>query len=96
MRVSNICLSDIPKEKIYTSPKTGKKYITLVEWDNDEPDRFGNDYSIQVSQTKDERQMKVKAVYVGNGKDYSKPKSEQSDRGSDVIFDSSKDTGLPF
>lgn len=96
MRVSNICLSDIPKEKIYTSPKTGKKYITLVEWDNDEPDRFGNHYSIQVSQTKEERASKVKAVYVGNGKDYSRPKPEQEPE-SDVLFDSSTDPGgLPF
>ena len=65
----SICLTDIPKEKITTSEKNGKKYLNINIWVNDEVDNYGNLGSIQVSQTKDEREAKVKKVYIGNFKE---------------------------
>lgn len=63
----SICLSDIPKDKITESTKNGKKYLNVVIWLNDE-EKFGNIGSIQVSQTKDEREAKTPKQYIGNFK----------------------------
>jgi hypothetical protein len=62
----SICLSDIPKEKITTSEKNGKKYLNFNLWVNDEKDQYGNIGSINVSQTKEERESGGKKVYFGN------------------------------
>jgi hypothetical protein len=62
----SICLSDIPKEKITTSEKNGKKYLNFNLWVNDEKDQYGNIGSINVSQSKEERESGAKKVYFGN------------------------------
>jgi hypothetical protein len=64
----SICLSDLPKEKITTSERNGKKYLNVVIWINDVEDKFGNIASLQVSQTKEERESKAAKVYIGNFK----------------------------
>lgn len=63
----SICLSDIPKDKI-TEGKNGKKYLNVALWVNDNPDQYGNIGSIQVSQTKEQREAQEKKVYIGNFK----------------------------
>ena len=60
----SICLSDIPKEKITTSEKNGKKHLNFNLWVNDEKDQYGNIGSINVSQTKEERANLVYAVKI--------------------------------
>jgi hypothetical protein len=62
----SICLTDIPKDKIWKSEKTGKQYLNINVWINDDADKFGNNGSIQVNQTKEEREAKDTKVYVGN------------------------------
>jgi hypothetical protein len=62
----SICLSDIPKEKVTTSEKNGKKYLNINVWVNDELDQYGNIGSIQLSQSKAEREAGEKKVYIGN------------------------------
>ena len=62
----SICLSDIPKDKITTSEKNGKKYLNFNLWVNDEKDQYGNIGSINVSQSKEEREIAQKKVYFGN------------------------------
>jgi hypothetical protein len=53
---ANICVSDIEKDKIYTSPKTGKKYLRLELKDyRNGPDNFENDGSVAHSTTQEER-----------------------------------------
>lgn len=101
-RTVNVCLSDIPKEKIYKSEKTGKAYITLVIGDKDQVDQFGHDVSVSISQTKEERASKAKKTYVGNGKMYNtekKPDNSGSDKGEyDPFHPDSQDglSDLPF
>ena len=62
----SICLSDIPKDKVTTSEKNGKKYLNINVWVNDELDQYGNIGSIQLSQSKAEREAGEKKVYIGN------------------------------
>jgi len=64
----SICLSDIPKDKMTKSEKNGKVYVNVNIYVNDEADQFGNDGSISVTQSKQEREQKVKRVYIGNVK----------------------------
>ncbi len=67
----SVCLSDIPKEKMTKSEKNGKMYVNLTARPNKNgADKFGNDFSISVMQTKDERDSKAQIVYVGNGKSF--------------------------
>jgi hypothetical protein len=68
MMTGYICLSDIPKDKVSVSEKNGKKYLNVVLWINDAPDKYGNSAAIQVGLTKEERAAKVKPTYIGNMK----------------------------
>jgi len=63
----SICLTDIPKDKI-TEGKNGKKYLNITLWVNDSPDQYGNIGSVQVSQTKEQREAGEKKQYIGNFK----------------------------
>lgn len=92
MEILKICLSDIPKEKIYTSEKTQKKYVDIVVETRKEKDVYGNDLGVTVGQTKEERENKASKVYVGSGKTFNFTKGESV--GSDNKKDESQD--LPF
>ena len=71
----SIDLNKIDKTKIVSVDKNGNpfknnaKFLNIVVWVNDEPDQFGNNASIQISQSKEERDAGVKATYIGNLKE---------------------------
>ena len=101
MYTGSIDLNKIDKSKVVTTDKNGKpfengaKYLNVVVWINDEADQYGNNVSIQVSQSKEEREQGVKAIYIGNAKEYKKestPSSEQVDNSRTQ----NDDMGLPF
>jgi hypothetical protein len=68
-RVS-ICLSDIPREKLKKATN-GKIYVNLIVAERREPDQFGNDLTVYVDQTKEEREVKAEKTYIGAGRNYS-------------------------
>ena len=88
----SICLSDIPKEKITTSEKNGKKYLNFNLWVNDAEDQYGNIGSLNVSQSKEEREAGQKKVYFGNIKEVkqSEPTAQPGSAAVDELND------LPF
>lgn len=55
----------LPKEK-FIAGKDGAVYVNLTMSVNDET-RFGNNVSIMVSQTQEEREAKKPRNYIGNG-----------------------------
>lgn len=67
--LGSICLTDVPTEKVTTSEKNGKEYLSVVIFVNDEVDKYNNIASMAVSQSKEEREAKTKAKYIGNFKD---------------------------
>lgn len=75
MLTGSIDLNKIDKTKIVTTDKNGNpfengaKYLNVVVWLNDEADKYGNSASIQISQSKEERDAGVKATYIGNLKE---------------------------
>lgn len=62
-----VCISDIPEERIWTSAKTGKKYLRFTIADRRTPDQYGNDMSVYMSQYKHEIENKSDKIYVGCG-----------------------------
>jgi hypothetical protein len=75
MRVLDICLSDIPKDRIKEG-RNGKKYLDIVVTEMRQPDNYGNDLTVYVQQTKEERQDKAPKIYIGKGKTYSFDKEQ--------------------
>lgn len=75
MLTGSIDLNKIDKTKIVSTDKNGNpfengaKYLNVVVWINDELDNYGNKASIQISQSKEEREAGVKATYIGNLKE---------------------------
>ena len=71
----SIDLNKIDKTKIISTDKNGNpfengaKYLNVVVWLNDEADKYGNNASIQISQSKEERESGAKAIYIGNLKE---------------------------
>lgn len=62
----SINLSKIQKDKLVDG-KTGK-WLPLNFSINDEVDQYGNNVSISIAQSKEEREAKTPKVYLGNGK----------------------------
>lgn len=62
----SIDLTKIDKTKIFE--KDGKKWLSLSVSINNECDQYGNNASITVGQSKEERERKDKRCYLGNGK----------------------------
>ena len=74
---ASLDLTKIEKSKIIKGKKGS--YINVTVFINDEPDQFGNNASIIMSQTKEERYSKATRVYLWNGKTVgSQPKEEES------------------
>jgi hypothetical protein len=74
----SINLSKVEKSKLIDGKKG--KYLPLTIFINDQVDQYGNNVSVIVSQTKEERDANVDRVYLGNGKTAgnTQPKAEES------------------
>ena len=51
-----------------TKGKNGKRYLAITVTVNNEPNEWGSDASISISQTQEERQSRAKKDFIGNGK----------------------------
>jgi hypothetical protein len=101
-RTFSICLTDIPKERILIH-ENGKKYLNLETWDNDEPDKYDNDFSVRVCLSKSQIEAKkagetVLSTYLGNGRIW-EPVNKMSEPNAEQIAEMEKqeeEDGLPF
>lgn len=98
-RTMSICLTDIPKEKILIH-ENGKKYLMLETWDNDEPDKYDNDFSVSVALSKDEVERskggeKIMRTYLGNGRIW-EPVSKMREATPEDVAKMEEDDDLPF
>ena len=75
---ASLDLSKIEKSKIIKGKKGS--YINVTMFINDEVDQYGNNASVIMSQTKEEREAKTPRVYLGNGRTVgnNQPKQEES------------------
>ena len=65
MIMAKIDLNKIDRTKIFKGEKGN--YLDLTIWQNDTPDKYGNDFSIEQRTAKGENK-----IYLGNGKTYVK------------------------
>lgn len=75
---ASLDLTKIEKSKIIKGKKGS--YINITMFINDENDQYGNNASVIISQTKEEREAKTPRVYLGNGRTVgnNQPKEEES------------------
>ena len=75
---ASLDLTKVEKAKIIDGKKG--KYINVTMFINDEADQYGNNASVIMSQTKEEREAKTPRVYLGNGRTVgnNQPKQEES------------------
>jgi len=87
-------LSKLPKEKIVK----GKKgtYINLSMSLNDQTNAYGQNASVTVAQSKEERDAKEDRVYVGNGKVAWTDGSIAKAEAQDAVVEEVADADLPF
>lgn len=100
-RTMSICLTEIPKEKILIH-ENGKKYLMLETWDNDEPDKYDNDFSVSVALSKDEIERskageKILRTYLGNGRIWEPVNKMREATPEDVAqMENEEESDLPF
>lgn len=63
----SIDLTKIPKDRIVEG-KNGGKYMNFDVTIKDEPDQYGQDCSVAIRQSKEEREAKTPKQFCGNGK----------------------------
>ena len=93
----DICLSDIPKERIKWAAN-GKAYIKVNVGELRQKDERGNDHFISVYVPKDERHDGDKPIYIGRGKANQRnasPNAPKENTASPAPT-SGKDDDLPF
>lgn len=59
-------VNKIDKSRLYKGAKG--TYLDLVVYENEQPDNYGNDFSVKQDCTKEDRDNGVKMPYIGNGK----------------------------
>lgn len=65
----DICLSDIPKDRM-SKATNGKIYCNIVVGMRKEPDQWGRDLKVYMQPTKKDRENSVGKIYVGGGKTF--------------------------
>lgn len=63
----SIDLTKLDKSKIVEG-KNGAKYYNLTINVNDQKDNYGNDASVTIAQTKEEREAKQPRTFIGKGR----------------------------
>lgn len=60
----SICLSDVPKDMIYISPKNGKKYLSVIITKCDEM-KWGKSHEVKTAPTQDDKARGVSPRGLG-------------------------------
>ena len=91
----SLCLTEIVEKakqghSAFTKAANGKVYFNFLQWLNSEPDKFGNQSSLQLNSKKDKQDSEGKC-YIGNAKFM-----EKSEPGPVAETDIPNLDGLPF
>lgn len=94
----SICLTDLinkakEKHSAFKKADNGKIYTNILLWQNDEPDKYGNTFSFQLSSSKEMKEKEAK-VYIGNAK--AMEKKEDAPVSNNDVSDIPSSDDLPF
>lgn len=76
----SICIDDLfaaskaGHPAIKKHEKSGKTYASIDIWENDQPDKFGNDFSVSLYD-----KGTKKSTYIGNGKKFTQNNATTND-----------------
>ena len=90
----SIDVDKIDKTRFYE--KNGKRYLNLVLFESDGPDRFGNDYIVKHSSTKEERTKRVQLPIIGNGKKWADRRPSATAAATGAGTSPQDDDSIPF
>ena len=70
MITGSLCLNEIleqakAKHSAFSKAQNGKIYFNVLIWENDEPDKFNNNFSVQLNASKEAPETEKKK-YIGN------------------------------
>ena len=88
-KLGSICLDELfaaskAGHSSITKAKNGKTYASIIQWENETTDQFGNDVSIQLNGTKENKKTEP-TIYIGNLRaSVNRPK--QSNSNDDIPF----------
>ena len=91
----DICLSDIPKERISTAAN-GKKYLKAMVSPRKKPDDKGYDHYIAVYVPKDQRNPDDKPIFIGKAQDKEAQQAEKEKFYSKAEKPVNETEDLPF
>lgn len=90
-KLGSICLDDLfaaskAGHSSVTTAKNGKKYASIIIWENEEVDKHGNTGSIQLNSTKENKESEAK-IYIGNLRGQAtKAQSSNNSNDDDIPF----------
>jgi hypothetical protein len=67
LNLSKILAKAKEKHSAFSKAENGDLYFNLIVWENDEKDKYGNDFSIQLNPKKGAEEIEKKQ-YIGNMK----------------------------
>jgi len=72
LSTGSLCLTTLIEQakkghSAFSKADNGKIYFNITMWENDEPDKFGNQFSLSLNSKKEKRETEEK-VYIGNCK----------------------------
>ncbi len=74
------------KANWFVKGKTGEEYLTFDVYENDEPDKYGNQWAVKQAPPKeiraDLKQRGEKIPYCGNGKEWGSPPTSAASQNS--------------
>jgi len=70
MITGSICLTELNEKakaghSAFSRAQNGKIYFNVLVWENDQPDKYGNNFSVQLNAKKDAAESEKKQ-YIGN------------------------------
>lgn len=94
-RIGTECLL-LPLDQLKVDDK-GRIWLYIDVWINEQKDNYGNDGSVSIAQTKEQREAKDKKVYLGNIKGFdAKPVTKNEPEDLNTSSPDDDLSNLPF
>lgn len=89
-KLGSICLDELfaaskAGHSSVTVAKNGKKYASIIIWENEEVDKYGNNGSIQLNSTKENKESEAK-IYIGNLRSQASKPQDSNNSNDDIPF----------
>lgn len=81
------------KHSAFSKAQNGNIYFNILVWENDEPDKFNNNFSVQLNAAKDAPETEKKK-YIGNMKHVASNATPLADAVAEIVLPDASD--LPF